>query len=273
MARYLVEGQLVASNENAVFSSSSLTSGSLRYEVTSRFDPGGGGEGGLPSGGPRARFRRSLFDYPYRVADASAEDNGTMRIDGNVTLQANRQEQWGGDEAGGDDPPNDTPAVLEWSSTISSNAAYNRSTGHDRTVYLMESSGSHTFEAPAACFRQALVATGGAITSAHFDDGCQQDELRVRLCESFDACAAARRGINSPSERGSTQHEDHLGEGRPARATRAVHRALARDAEGDALPVAEADGAAGGFSGGPLPFRSRRKAKARPDPSRVGQEL
>ena len=251
VTRYLVEGQLVASNENAVYSTRSLTSGSLRYEVTSRYDPS---EGVLPDGGLGARFRRSLFEYPYRVADAEAQDDGTMRIDGNVTLTANRREQWGGDEAGSGDASSDTPIVLEWSNAISSNAAYNRSTGPNRTIYLMESSGSHIFDAPAACFRQALVATDGAITHAHFDDGCQQEELRLRLCESFDACAAARRGINSPSE---VQHEDHavhLGEGRPARAARALG-----DAESDAFSMAQADGAAGGFSGDPLPFRSRRK--------------
>ena len=174
-------------------------------------------EGGGSVGG---RVHTSTFHYPYRVVDSQATDavSATFLLQGEVDLAARRREEWSvlpstststssfrsmksshrskAAISGKATAISDSPIVLEWGSRLAASAAYNRSTGPNRTVHLERSTSSANFSSVNICFQQSLSAHDGAIVHARFEDGCPGSALRSMLCRGFDGCAAARRGIN-----------------------------------------------------------------------------
>ena len=184
LTRYAVSGTLAAKNANTLegydngspVTTTATTVGELSYSVESRVG---------------ASCRTSSYRYPYRVSDQQRSDNNSFLLSGQVRLTAHRREEAASGLAGS------RPAVLQWSSTLASTAVYNRSTDANRTIYREESNGTSTFAAPAACFRQDLSVSEGAVVTAHFADECPRSELRAALCTRFGACAASRAGINA----------------------------------------------------------------------------
>jgi hypothetical protein len=88
---------------------------------------------------------------------------------------------------------------LSWRYAVDVNASYNRSLGADRTTYVSEGHAKHTFDAPAACYSQKLVAVNGGVSEAITEDSCPLAAVRTQLCRRFDACGAGHAAPATPA--------------------------------------------------------------------------
>eukprot|EP00908_Phaeocystis_cordata_P026803 Transcript_931.p2 GENE.Transcript_931~~Transcript_931.p2 ORF type:complete len:347 (-),score=103.15 Transcript_931:291-1331(-) len=82
---------------------------------------------------------------------------------------------------------------LRWSVHADSRAAYNRSTGPDRTPHVERGGAVQAFDAAKACVARRATARNGSVSGRADADACPHAPARTALCRAFDECSAPSR--------------------------------------------------------------------------------